>query len=147
MIAARMVQAALAGNEPEGWWAQGPSMRSDQTVSQMACARWVMSASVDGLGVVGEERVVAPDREQRVLGVGVEHAPHDQPAGDLVAGAGERGVLHFGHLGVGDQFTGVGIGDRAGVVHRACTLVGDAVDRGVDGGVAGDGEGEPWPRP
>ena len=25
----------------------------------------------DGFGVVGEERVVAPDREQRVLGVGV----------------------------------------------------------------------------
>ena len=47
-IAARMVQAALAPKEPEGWWAQWPSIRSDQTVSQMACRRWVMSACVVG---------------------------------------------------------------------------------------------------
>src|SRR5262245_6025833 len=47
-MAARMHQAALAANEPERWCAQGPSMRSDQTVSQMAWRRWVKSASVVG---------------------------------------------------------------------------------------------------
>src|SRR5262249_45380940 len=47
-IAASRHQAALAGNQPDGWWAQGPSIRSDQTVSQMAWRRWVMSASVVG---------------------------------------------------------------------------------------------------
>ena len=125
VIAARTVQAALAANKPEGWWAQGPSMRSDQTVSQMAWSRWVMSAWVDGFGVVGEERVVAPDREQRVLGVGVQDPPHDQTRGDLVAGVGERGVLHFGHLRVGDQLAGVGVFDRAGVLHRHERVVGD----------------------
>src|SRR3954454_7154287 len=48
VIAASTVQAALAGNQPEGWCAQGPSMRSDQTVSQTAWSRWVMSAWVTG---------------------------------------------------------------------------------------------------
>jgi hypothetical protein len=52
VIAARMLQAALAGKAPEGWWAQGPSMRSDQTVSQMAWRRWVMSACVTGSGLL-----------------------------------------------------------------------------------------------
>ena len=37
VIAARMHQTALAPNVSEGWWAQGPSMRSEQTVSQIAC--------------------------------------------------------------------------------------------------------------
>jgi hypothetical protein len=102
-----------------------------------------MSASVTGSGVVGEERVVAPDREQGVLGVGVEHAAHDEPGGDGVAGVGERGVFHFGYLGIGDQFAGVGVGDRAGVVHRCVGLVGDGRDRGVDRLVLGQGEREP----
>jgi hypothetical protein len=48
VIAASTAHAALAAKEPEGWWAQGPSMRSDQTVSQMACWRWVTSAWVTG---------------------------------------------------------------------------------------------------
>src|SRR5947207_6390706 len=95
---------------------------------------------VDRLGVVGEERVVAPDREQRVLGVGVQDAANDEPAGDAVTGVGERGERYFGDLGVGDQLPGVGIGDRAGVLHGRVLLVDDAGDGdgGVDGGVAGE---------
>ena len=97
----------------------------------------------DGFGVVGEERVVAPDREQGVLGAGVQDPADDEPAGCLVAGAGERGEFHFGHFAVGDQLAGVGIEDRAGVVHGRVRLVGNGRDRGVHRGVAGDGQGEP----
>ena len=75
-----------------------------------------------GLVVVGQERVVAPDREQRVLlmmqVVAVLDPAHDQPSSDLVFRAGEGGVGGFGDFGVGDPFSGVGVLDGAGVAHR-----------------------------
>lgn len=58
-------------------------------------------------------------------------------------GVGGREVLHFGHLGVGDQVAGVRVGDRARVVHGRVPLVGDGRDRGVDRLVLGQGEREP----
>lgn len=44
VIAAHRVQALLAANRPDGRCANGPSIRSANTVSMMACRRWVMSA-------------------------------------------------------------------------------------------------------
>ena len=44
-IVARVVQAALAVNTPEGRWARGPFFRSAMTCSTMAWSRWWASAS------------------------------------------------------------------------------------------------------
>ena len=41
-------------------------------------------------------QLVAPDREQGVGVAGVFDPAHDQPGGDLIPGAGEGGVGHFG---------------------------------------------------
>lgn len=40
MIAAHNTQAKLALNRPEGMWARGPAIRSEQTVSMIARWRW-----------------------------------------------------------------------------------------------------------
>ena len=48
VMAARIVQALLAAKIPEGRCARGPSIRSENRVSTMACRRWVMSASATG---------------------------------------------------------------------------------------------------
>lgn len=85
------------------------------------------------LGAVGEERVVAPDREQLGELGPVPDPAHDQPGGDRPLGGGERGEDGFGDFGVGDQLTGVGIGDRAGVVHRHPGVVGDGGHRPYHG--------------
>jgi hypothetical protein len=45
------------------------------------------------------------------LVVAVTDPAHDQPGGDGIFGAGERGVADFGDLGIRDQFPGVGVGD------------------------------------
>ena len=135
VIAAHSAQAAFAANRPEGRCARGPSIRSANTVSMIACRRWVMSAAGGRLGAVGEERVVPPDREQLIEAGAVADPAHDQPGGDRVLGGGERGEHRYlGDLGVGDQLTGVGIGHRAGIV-----------DRGP--GVVGDGWRSPWSPP
>jgi hypothetical protein len=73
---------------------------------------------VGGFGAVGQERVVAPDREQLGELVLVADPAHDQPGGDRVLGGAEGGELGFGDLGVADQLTGVGVEDRARVVDR-----------------------------
>jgi hypothetical protein len=79
-MAAQASQAAFAGNDPEGRWARGPSMRSAYTVSMMACRRWVMSACAVGSPELVKKGVVAPDREQ-LCGLGpVPDPAHDQPA-------------------------------------------------------------------
>lgn len=44
VIAAQIAQALLAEKRPEGMCASGPSIRSTNTVSMIACLRWVMSA-------------------------------------------------------------------------------------------------------
>jgi hypothetical protein len=43
-----MTHAEFAAKRPEGRWASGPSMRSENTVSTIAWPRWVMSASTVG---------------------------------------------------------------------------------------------------
>ena len=63
---------------------------------------------------VGGERVVPPQREQLVGVVAVAYPPDDEPGGDLVFRASERGVVDFGDLGVGDQLAGVGVEDGPG---------------------------------
>jgi len=62
------------------------------------------------LGAVGEERMVAPDREQ-FLGA-VSDPAHHQACGDRVLGGGERGEGGLGDLGVGDQLAGVRVEHR-----------------------------------
>jgi hypothetical protein len=61
-----------------------------------------------GFGAVGQERVVAPDREQLGELVLVPDPPHDQPGGDRMLGGAERGEADLGDLGVGDQLPGLG---------------------------------------
>jgi hypothetical protein len=51
-IAAHKTQAALAPKQPDGICANGPSIRSANTVSMIACWRWVMSASAVGRSVL-----------------------------------------------------------------------------------------------
>ena len=51
-MAAHRIQAELAPKRPEGMWASGPSIRSANTVSMMACWRWVMSAWSTGRSVL-----------------------------------------------------------------------------------------------
>ena len=120
MIAAGIAQAAFAAKSPEGMWASGPSIRSANTDSMIACWRCVMSASVTGSVLL----VVPPHREQLVGVVAVAYPPDDEPGGDLVFRAGERGVVDLGDLGVGDQLAGVGVEDGAGVAHRGPRVVG-----------------------
>ena len=115
-----------------GQCASGPSIRSANTVSMMACWRWVMSACGDRQVGVGEERVIPPDREQRVGVTGVFDAAHDKPGGDPVTGGPESGIGDFGDLGIGDPGAGVGIAHGAGVAHRGPGVVGDRGDRRVD---------------
>ena len=45
-------QAELAPKRPDGRWASGPSIRSANTVSMIACWRWVMSAASTGRSVL-----------------------------------------------------------------------------------------------
>ena len=47
-MAAHSTQAEFAPKRAEGMCASGPSIRSANTVSMMACLRWVMSASATG---------------------------------------------------------------------------------------------------
>jgi hypothetical protein len=74
--------------------------------------------------------------------VGIAHPPDDEPGGDRVIGAGERGEGDLGDFGVGNQVAGVGIDHRAGVAHRDPGVVADGGDRGVHRGVLGQGERE-----
>src|SRR5207248_4444515 len=91
---------------------------------------------------VREEGVVAPHGEQCVVVVLVFDPAHDQPGGDLVAGAGEGGVAGFGDLGLRDQLAGIGIFHRAGVAHRLPRVLGDVGDGALDRGVHADSDGE-----
>ena len=112
----------LAPKRPEGRWANGPSIRSANTVSMIACWRWVMSA-VDGYVGVGEERVIPPDREQS-----------SRYRASLTRRTTSRAVIRswvdakavigdFGDLGIGDPGPGVGVTDRAGIATPGSTLV------------------------
>ena len=51
-MAAQAVQAALAGNEPEGMCASGPLVRSAKTCSTIAWPRWAFSASSISKGLL-----------------------------------------------------------------------------------------------
>ena len=51
-------------------------------------------------------------------------------------------MLDLGDLGVADQLAGVRIDDGAGISHRGPRVVGDLRDRGHDGGVLGQHDGE-----
>lgn len=47
-IAAQSTHAEFAPNDPDGKWASGPSIKSANTVSMIACLRWTRSASTVG---------------------------------------------------------------------------------------------------
>ena len=130
-------QAEFAPNLPEGMWASGPSIRSAKTVSMITCWRWGDVGLGDRKVGVGEERVIAPHREQGVAESRVFDAAHDQPRGEPVLGGRESGVADLGDFSIGDPVTGVGIPDRAGITHRRPGGLVDQVDGPVDRGVAG----------
>jgi hypothetical protein len=119
-MAASASLAALAGNEPEGRCARGPSVQSAGSCLTMAWSRWCSSAWMVERGI-GEHRVVAPGAEQLVLPGGcllvlVADPPHDQPGADrLSLLRSERRVGDLGDLGVGDPAAQLVIPDRAGV--------------------------------
>ena len=108
----------------------------------MAWWRWVRSASAVGRVGVGEERVIAPHREQRVRVAGVLDPAHHQPGGDAAMASHAQGVGGFGDLGVGDQRAGVGVDDRARIVHRGKRVVVDGLDRRGDPAVSAQGQRE-----
>ena len=66
---------------------------------------------------VGEERVIPPDREQRIGVASVFDAAHHKPGGDPITAGPESGIGDFGDLGIGDPGAGVGIAHGAGVTH------------------------------
>jgi hypothetical protein len=107
-IAAHRAQAE-APKCPDGRCAKGPSIRSANTVFDDRVT------AVDDVGLrgrqvcIGEERVIAPHREQCVGVAGVLDPAHHQPSGNPILGGGERSVGHLGDLGVGDARPGVGI--------------------------------------
>ena len=150
-MAAQASQAALAGNEPEGRWASGPSVQSAKTCSTWAWSRWCSSAWSSRERGVGEHGVVAPGGEQLALaggGLAVEvvDPADDQPGGDRLALLrGERGVGHLGDLGVGDPAAQLVIPDRAGVADRRPGVLGDGGDRRPDLGVHPHGDREERP--
>ena len=80
VIATHRAQAAFAANRPDGRCASGPSIRSAKVVSMIAWRRWMTSATDRGLGAVGEEPVVPPDREQ-LIEAGPGHGPGARSAG------------------------------------------------------------------
>lgn len=90
-----------------------------------------------GLGRVGEEGMEPVGREQLITGFHVlkPDPAHHQARGDRLLTRGERGVVHLGDLGIGDQLPGVGVNDGAGVAHRGPCVVGNRVDPALDGGI------------
>src|SRR6266498_5096120 len=83
-------------------------------------------------GGVGEHREVAPAGEQLTLaGIGLWvrsfDAAYDQPGGDRVAGAFERGVCGFGDLRVGDPPLFVLVPDRLRVLDIDPPIGGDVL--------------------
>ena len=51
LMAAQVSQAALAGKDPEGRCARGPSFQSAKTCSMMAWSRWCSSAWIISKGL------------------------------------------------------------------------------------------------
>jgi hypothetical protein len=79
-MAAQIAQAALAAKRPEGRWASGGV---DQVGEHGLDDRVPAMGEIGldrGFGAVGEERVVAPDREQLLGGGAVPDPAHDHPA-------------------------------------------------------------------
>ena len=91
MIAAQSAQAAFAGEPARGQVRQ----RSVDQVGEHGLDDGVPAVgdvgSRSGLGAVGEERVVPPDREQLIEAGLVADPAHDQPGGHWLLGGGERG--------------------------------------------------------
>ena len=111
-IAAHSTHAEFAANEPDGMWASGPSIKSANTAKDDG----VFAVDEVGLhrrqGRVGEERVMPPHGDRCVEIAGVFDAAHHQSGGGPVLRGGERGVLDFGDLGVGDPRSGVRVTNR-----------------------------------
>lgn len=87
--------------------------------------------------------MVTPDGKQGVAVVFVLDSAHDQPGGDGVFAACEGGVSGLGDLGIGDQFTGVGVLDRLRVMHWCPGVVCDGGDRRLDRGIGRHGHRKP----
>ena len=64
-IAAHRIQAELAPNRPDGMCARGPSMRSANTVSMIACWRWIGRPGPDPR--VGDVNPLVQQRDQAGL--------------------------------------------------------------------------------
>lgn len=84
---------------------------------------------IDGFVGVGEERVIPPDRKQRIGVAGIFDATHDQSRGDWLVGGTESGVGRFSDFGIGDPCSGIGVAYRAGVLDRGPGVVADRGDQ------------------
>lgn len=86
---------------------------------------------------VGERGVVAPDGEQFTLGVDlglvqVGDAACDQPGGDCLGGAFERGLFGFGDLSAGDEPLLVVVPDRLRVLDLHPRVGRDRINRATN---------------
>jgi hypothetical protein len=137
-------QALLALNFSDGKWAVdefGKDLLDDRV------AAVVFFGLDQDERAVGEDGVVTPDREQHTLLVHcglplVGRAAHDQPGGDLPAGAGERGVGGLGDLGSGDEPLLVSVPYRVRVGALDPRALVDGGDGGPDLLVDRDGDRE-----
>ncbi|MEU7876082.1 hypothetical protein [Dactylosporangium sp. NPDC049140] len=99
---------------------------------------------------VGKRGVVAPHGEQFALFVHcgfvqVGDATDDEPGGDLVAGALERGVGGFGDVRAGDEPLLLVVPDRLRIADFGPGVLADGGDRRTDRGVDSDRDREPHP--
>jgi len=136
------------GREAAGRWASGPSVQSAKTCSAWAWPRCCSSAC----SMVNGESVKTAWYRQAVTSSPWPVAASrlrsldpadDEPGGDgLPLLGGERGVGHFGDLGVGDPAAQLVIPDGPGIADRDPGVLGKAGDRRADLGVGAHGDRE-----
>jgi hypothetical protein len=143
VIAGGIAQAAFAAKTPEGMGAGGPSIRSANTDSMIACRRWVMSASVTGSVLLvknGWYRHTGNtssgwlrSRTRRTMSRAV--ISYVVPA-NAVWSTSATSASEINSPVSGSR-------DGAGVAHRGPRVVGDGADRAEHRSGLGQHEGEP----
>ena len=143
VIAAQIAPALLAANRLEGGWARGPSIRSANTVSMMACRRWRMSSAAVGSRLLVKNRryrqtgnssaSLARSRTRRTISRAVTGCRVEASAVNATSA----------DLGVTDQLAGCRGRPPHRVMHRCPRLVGSGGDRAGHRGGLGQHQREP----